>query len=120
MISCDIIHAVDRTLRDFMRLVDPAYEHVPFGGKLFLFGGDFRQALPVIPRASKLDIVAQCLNKSQPWRYVQIFRLAVNMRVMQALTSNNPDLANQLQDFSDYLLAVGNGTLPTILNSTRS
>ncbi|CAB4481131.1 unnamed protein product [Rhizophagus irregularis] len=35
--------AVDRTLRD-ITCVDK-----PFGGKVFVFGGDFRQVLPVIP-----------------------------------------------------------------------
>jgi hypothetical protein len=37
------IEAVDRTLQDLLE------NNSPFGGKIVLFGGDFRQTLPVIP-----------------------------------------------------------------------
>ena len=33
--------AVDRTLRDLMKVVDPLLEEKPFGGKVIVFGGDF-------------------------------------------------------------------------------
>jgi len=35
--------ALDRTLRDLMKVKDPALEDTPFGGKIIVFGGDFRQ-----------------------------------------------------------------------------
>ena len=31
-----------------MKTVDPKFEHVPFGGKLIIFSGDFRQKLPEV------------------------------------------------------------------------
>ena len=37
------LEALDRTLRDLMKSVDPDLEHVPFGGKVIVIGGDFRQ-----------------------------------------------------------------------------
>jgi len=40
--------AVDRTLRDLMKTVNPLLENKPFGGKVIVFGGDFRQILPVV------------------------------------------------------------------------
>ncbi|KAK9733811.1 hypothetical protein RND81_04G093900 [Saponaria officinalis] len=42
-LGCDNVESVDSLLRD---LCDP---HVIFGGKLIVFGGDFRQVLPVVP-----------------------------------------------------------------------
>ena len=43
MISRDVIETVNRSIQDLMRLEHPALEHVPFGGKVVVFGGDFRQ-----------------------------------------------------------------------------
>jgi len=34
------------------------------GGKLIVFGGDFRQILPIISRGSKFDIVHATINSS--------------------------------------------------------
>ncbi len=56
--------AVDRTLRDLMKAVDPLLEEKPFGGKVVVFGGDFRQILPVVIKGSREDIVGSCLRRS--------------------------------------------------------
>ena len=53
-------------------------------------------------------IVNQCLNM------VNILKLEINMRVQQALASNNPVLADTLQNVADYLLKVGEGKIPTV------
>ena len=74
----------------------PALQTVPFGGKLIVFGGDFRQVLPVIPKASRSTIISECLNRSFLWSKVTVLNLRVNMRVQQALQSNNPELAQKL------------------------
>ncbi len=114
MISRNTVLAVDRSLRDIMHSVDPILGTVPFGGKIFVFGGDFRQVLPVIPRGSRADVVEQCLNQIPLWRYVQRLPLRVNMRVLQALHGSDLQMANHLADFSQYLLDVGNGAIPTV------
>ena len=44
----------------------------PFGGKTIVFGGDFQQTLPVIPKGSQEDIVAASLPKSYIWGQIQI------------------------------------------------
>ena len=55
----------------------------PFGGKIFVLGGDFRQVLPVIRLGSRCDIVQQCLKNSNLWKHVHVLRLTINMRVQQ-------------------------------------
>ena len=58
MIHKFAFEALDRTFRDITQ-VDK-----PFGGKIFVFGGDFRQVLPVIPRASRAEVVSASLSRS--------------------------------------------------------
>ncbi|CEP18596.1 hypothetical protein, partial, partial [Parasitella parasitica] len=70
--------------------------------------------LPVIPGASRSAVVAQCLNRCYFWPQVTKSKLETNMRVLQALQSSNPDLANQLQLFSQYLLQIGEGKIDTV------
>nr|XP_017227837.1 PREDICTED: ATP-dependent DNA helicase PIF1-like [Daucus carota subsp. sativus] len=60
--------AVDRTLRDIMSAVDASRASKPFGGITVVFGGDYRQILPVIPKAGRPVIVAASMNRSR-FRY---------------------------------------------------
>ncbi|KAF7826887.1 putative PIF1 DNA helicase/replication protein A1-like protein [Senna tora] len=62
MTHCHCFEALHRTLRDIMHSQDAALAKHPFGGKAVVFGGDFRQILPVIPRAAREDIVLASLN----------------------------------------------------------
>jgi ATP-dependent DNA helicase PIF1 len=41
---------VDRTLKDIIKFVDKKNKNIPFGGKVVVFGGDFRQIVAVIPK----------------------------------------------------------------------
>ncbi|XP_065321043.1 uncharacterized protein LOC135928506 [Gordionus sp. m RMFG-2023] len=50
------LRCIDRLLKDIMQT------QFPFGGKVILLGGDFRQTLPVIPNSSKADIIESCLK----------------------------------------------------------
>ena len=56
--------AVDRTLRDLMKTVDPLLENKPFGGKVIVFDGDFRQILPVVIKCNHKNIIRSCLLRS--------------------------------------------------------
>ena len=49
MIPKHALSAIDLMLRDIMD------SSAPFGGKLLLFAGDFRQTLPVTPRTNRMD-----------------------------------------------------------------
>ena len=65
------LHAIDRCLQDVTGVA------VPFGGKVFLLGGDFGQVLPVIPRVSQAVIIDTCLKISPLWSLFQHHRLVL-------------------------------------------
>lgn len=104
------IEAVDRSLRDVMRTVSPRLAHVPFGGKVVVFGGDFRQILPVVQRGTAGQIAAASLRRSVQWQRIQQLPLTENMRVQ---TLQGGDAAEQ-QQFGDWLLQLGEGSLPAV------
>ena len=81
MIQSFCYEAFDRTLRDICRS-DPSQEspHI-FGGKVVVFGGDFRQILPVIPNVSRNDVVHAIINSSYLWQRCKVMNLTVNMRL---------------------------------------
>jgi hypothetical protein len=91
--------AVNRTFKDITKT------NKLFGGKVVVFGGDFRQILPVIPRGSQSEIEDACLKNSFIWERTTVIKLTENMRVTRATGS---------QEFIDYLLRIGNGTQPTV------
>uniref|UniRef100_A0A8I6YMD2 ATP-dependent DNA helicase n=1 Tax=Hordeum vulgare subsp. vulgare TaxID=112509 RepID=A0A8I6YMD2_HORVV len=70
----------------------------PFGGKIVVFSGDFRQVLPVVRRGSHSQIIDATLRSSHLWKGMRQLRLVTNMR------------AHNDTWFADYLLRVGNGT----------
>ena len=67
-----------------------------------MFGGDFRQILPVIPRGSRPQIVGACLRRSTIWQHVTILTLSINMRLQNASPEN--------REFAQWLLQVGDGS----------
>jgi hypothetical protein len=66
-----------------------------------VFGGDFQQILPVIPKGSRPEIVSACLQRSAIWRSLQILHLYQNMRLNVAV--------EQERGFSQWQLDVGHG-----------
>jgi len=99
--------ALDRSLRDIMKIVEPQLEKELFGGKIICFGGDFRQILPVVKKGNKSDTIAACLNRSYLWPDVKVLRLTINERVKRSGNSI------EATEFSNFLLAVGEGRIPT-------
>jgi ATP-dependent DNA helicase PIF1 len=45
-----------------------------------MFGGDFRQVLPVVPRGTMAQIMHATLLRSYIWKYVRKICLTRNMR----------------------------------------
>ncbi|XP_042905360.1 ATP-dependent DNA helicase pif1-like [Parasteatoda tepidariorum] len=83
--------AEDRLLQDIM-----SCSH-PFGGKVVLIGGDFRQVLPVIPKGYRSPTIASCLKKHPLWTKFNILYLNQNMRALSTEKA-----------FAEWLLDVGN------------
>ena len=97
MIPANALKAVDILLRDITQ-VDR-----PFGGKFMFLGGDFRQVLPVVPRAGREQTVRQCIINSHLWCHFHQFQLVTNMRAAQDDT---------YRQFSEWLLRLGTGDEP--------
>ncbi|XP_058783166.1 uncharacterized protein LOC131657824 [Vicia villosa] len=98
--------ALDKTLKDIMG--GSKSSNKIFGGKVIVFGGDFRQILPVIPRGSRSDIVHATINSSYIWDHCKVLKLTKNMRLQQSATSTT---TAELRNFSDWILTVGDGKI---------
>ena len=96
MLNNVLLQAMDVCFRDIMGT------DVPFGGKVLVLCGDFRQTLPVIPGASRAGIVAKCLNQHPLWRHFEVMYLTKNMRV-------NANSDPKLVAWSEWLQSVGDG-----------
>ncbi|PWZ06841.1 ATP-dependent DNA helicase PIF1 [Zea mays] len=90
------VEALNNSMRDIMGR--PA---LPFGGKTIVFGGDFRQVLPVVRKGSRAQVVASSLRMSYLWESMSHLKLVSNMRA-----KNDPW-------FAEFLLRVGGGTEET-------
>ncbi|XP_031092244.1 ATP-dependent DNA helicase PIF1-like [Ipomoea triloba] len=100
--------ALDRTMRDILRFVNQDSGHRTFGGKTVVFGGDFRQILPVVPKGSRQDIVSSAINSSYLWKHCKVMRLTKNLR----LNSMQPGLDQQrMEEFANWLSSIGDGTI---------
>ncbi|KAG5088981.1 hypothetical protein GYH30_001400 [Glycine max] len=93
---------LDKSLKDIM------HNDRPFGGKVIVFCGDFRQILPVVPRGCWSDIVHASINASYILDHCQILKLTKNMCLQTNVANTNSD---DLKQFFDWLLDIGDGKL---------
>uniref|UniRef100_A0A182PWS4 ATP-dependent DNA helicase n=1 Tax=Anopheles epiroticus TaxID=199890 RepID=A0A182PWS4_9DIPT len=105
------LEAVDRTLQDITGV------QRAFGGKVMLLSGDFRQILPIVPKGTDAQVVNECIKKSKLWPLCRSLRFRVNMRVR---TAPNANRADELQDFANLLLRIGEGRHNTFAGSDAS
>jgi hypothetical protein len=78
----------------------PRSPDVPiFGGKTTIFGGDFRQVLPVITHGSRADIMHMCMKEWAQWPKIKILALTQNMRISRMAST-----PAEAQEFEAYLL----------------
>ncbi|GAA0158117.1 hypothetical protein LIER_15223 [Lithospermum erythrorhizon] len=78
-------------------LQDLCESEEPFGGKLVVFGGDFRQVLPVVKGGGRNEQVDASIVTSTLCKYFKKLKLTDNMRARYDL------------DFVDFLMRIGNG-----------
>lgn len=53
---------------------------LPFGGKVFVLLGDFRQTCPVVCGGRKAGVIDTCLQQSPLWSLFHIWRLTIPVR----------------------------------------
>ncbi|GJW13287.1 DNA helicase PIF1, ATP-dependent [Tanacetum coccineum] len=88
MINMHCYEAFNRTLRDICRTDPSVASYKVFGGKVVLFGGDFRQILPVITNGGRQDVVNATISASYMWDKCTVLRLTVNMRLGSGSTQS--------------------------------
>ena len=103
----NVYRVVDALLRDIMGVVDPALEKVPFGGKVMVLAGDWRQLPPVVRHGSRAATVNATLKMSSLWEVFQMLPLTINMRVH--LLGRDSAAGQHVQSFATWLLEVGSG-----------
>ncbi|XP_074290808.1 uncharacterized protein LOC141617509 [Silene latifolia] len=82
-----------------MLFQDVCSSSAPFGAKVIVFSGDFRQVLPVLPRRTQQEVVDASIVSSALWQHLTKFSLTENIRVRA-----DPE-------FAQFLLNLGNGDL---------
>jgi len=95
--------AFDRTLRDIVRATNQHNADKPFGGKVVVLGGDFRQILPVVRKGSRYHIVNSSINYSDLWQYCTFLKLSQNMRLK---TTASNESAKDIKEFADWILKI--------------
>ena len=74
----------------------------PFGGKVVVLLGDFRQTCPVIPRGTKADVLNACISRCHFWPLFSISRLITPIR-----NAEDPE-------FASFVDRVGDGAGPNV------
>nr|KAJ0217971.1 hypothetical protein LSAT_V11C300113370 [Lactuca sativa] len=87
MVHKHAFEALDRTLRDVLSFGNVSNSHIPFGGKVIVFGGDFRQILPVV---------------------FDVLKLTKNIRL---IVGKDPSEIQQTRLFANWLLDIGEGNV---------
>ncbi|XP_075097857.1 uncharacterized protein LOC142175176 [Nicotiana tabacum] len=72
-----MIEAFNTLLKDLMNT------NILFGGKVVVFGGDFRQTLPVVRSGKKEDFICENLLYSDIWNDLEKLCLSENMRAKE-------------------------------------
>ncbi|XP_022032343.1 uncharacterized protein LOC110933428 [Helianthus annuus] len=108
MVHKHAFEALDRTLKDVLSVGDSRNSEIPFGGKAIVFGGDFRQILPVVQNGSRQDIVHASLCSSYIWSSCKVLKLTRNMRLSVGASISN---IQEIHEFAKWLLEVGEGNV---------
>jgi ATP-dependent DNA helicase PIF1 len=102
--------AVFACVDDVLRLV--TNDERPFGGKIIVLVGDFRQCCPVIPGGSRIQAVQASLRSSPLWPLFSIEKLTIPIR-----NASDPEYASFVDEIGDGKGPIVN--LPMI-NTTHS
>ncbi|CAN1142588.1 ATP-dependent DNA helicase PIF1 [Linum perenne] len=110
--------AVDRTLFDIMNMPTEGPCYKPFGGKIVILGGDFRQTLPIVPNGGREDNLNASLTRSYLWNHCTLLELRTNMRVNSSSINMFP--ISEGLNFPEWVLVVGDGKICPIAHINHS
>ena len=96
MAKSEVLTCVEETCRRVMR------NNLPFGGKVVVLLGDFRQTCPVVRQGTRRQVVDASIRSSPLWREFTTFRLQQPIR-------NAEDLP-----YADFVDLIGDGAGPYI------
>jgi hypothetical protein len=82
--------AVDRILQDICE------SNSFFRSVTVVFGGNFQQILPIIPRGARPQTIGACLYRSPIWQHVKILTLSITMHLQNTSPEN--------REFAQWLL----------------
>ncbi|XP_044576763.1 ATP-dependent DNA helicase PIF1-like [Cotesia glomerata] len=88
------LELVNRTLCDICN------DNRPFGGKIIVLGGDFRQLLPIKLNATRTETINLSIKFSKLWKHFKISSLTQNMRTLP-----------EEVEFAEFVLSIGNGSI---------
>ncbi|XP_076955472.1 uncharacterized protein LOC143630300 [Bidens hawaiensis] len=94
--------ALDRSLKDVLS------SNLLFGGKVVVFGGDFRQILPVVQKGTRQDIVNASLCSSYIWSECNVLRLTKILRLTMGTPSSD---VGETRLFAKWILDIGEGNI---------
>ena len=108
----DSYRVLDLFLQDILATVDPSLHGVPFGGKVVVMAGNWRQNLLAVLRGTRSQVVGARLKSSYLWPSFKIFEIRKNLRV--PLASQNASSVVGA-NFAEWLLNVGKVNKPNPL-----
>ncbi|XP_022008216.1 ATP-dependent DNA helicase PIF1-like [Helianthus annuus] len=108
MVHKHAFEALDRTMTDVFSEGRSIRSDIPFGGKVIVFGGDFRQILPVIPNGTRQEIVSASLSSSYIWSKCRLLRLTKNICLTIGAESSNME---SIREFAKLLIDIGEGNV---------
>ncbi|XP_016178894.1 uncharacterized protein LOC107621385 [Arachis ipaensis] len=109
--TCNIKHGSLKA-ELLIQITDQHKTHQPFGGKVVVLGGDFRQILLVIPKGSGHDILTSAINSSHLWSFCKVLKLYTNMRLL--ISSSDQD-EGEMKRFANWILDVENGNIDSVV-----
>ena len=101
MLSKEVLIILNTMLQDVMR------NNLPFGGKMVVLTGDWRQTLPIA--RGRADTVNATHLMSDFWPMCHVHELTTNMRI-ERLRRSDPAAAARLAAHDEWLLQVGEGS----------
>ena len=99
-IGKDVIEIVNKKLQTLMN------NEYPFGNKIVILAGDFRQTLAIVKHGKKADIISNLIINTDWWSKCETLKLTINERLNQQRIHNNNNFL-LTEQFNNFLLKIG-------------